>query len=234
MFWQEKSLDYLGCLFGFFLNGWSSPGGYPKFAGAHARLVPVCLQPSNVGCPPGADYRWKCWLANLCRDKIRPEVIPRIEMVRDCESARTVAVLSVEPGYTVHCRWHNGGRDYSIRVNDQTREPSTEELERLFQRRGNLRAELCPINSADIGCFYFSRIEEYFARIRGQLTPGSGDLDGWSRLLENTEIMAEGRDGVVGTLAGVVLFARNPGKFLPQAGYKSPTKARRCVSAGGS
>ena len=158
------------------------------------------------------------WVTNLCRDKIRPEVIPRIEMIRDSECARTVAAVSVEPGYTVHCRWHNNSRDYFIRVNDQTREPSTEELERLFQRRGNLRAELRPINSAHIGCFDLKRVEDYFQRIRGQITPRHDDLEGWVHLLKNTELMAEGQHGDVGTMAGVALFAKQPERFLPQSG----------------
>lgn len=158
------------------------------------------------------------WVTNLCRDKIRPEIIPRIEIIRDVEPGKHVAVVSVEPGYTVHCLWHKTSRDYFIRVNDQTREPSTEELERLFQRRGNLRAELRPINSASIESFDLQRIEDYFKRIRGQLTPDIHDDEGWSLLLKNTELMTEGQNGALGTLAGVVLFSKNPERYLPHHG----------------
>lgn len=158
------------------------------------------------------------WVTNLCRDKIRPEIIPRIEIIRDVEPGKHVAAVSVEPGYTVHCRWHNNSRDYFIRANDQTREPSTEELERLFQRRGNLRAELRPINSADIESFDLQRIGDYFSRIRGQHAPELRDHDKWEQLLKNTELMTEGQDGAVGTLAGVVLFSRSPERYLPHHG----------------
>lgn len=158
------------------------------------------------------------WVTNLCRDKIRPEIIPRVEFIRDLEPGKDIAVVTVEPGYTVHCRWHNNSRDYFIRVNDQTREPSTEELERLFQRRGNLRAELRPINSASIQSFDLQRLEDYFNRIRGQRTPPPDDHDGWKQLLRNTELMTEGQDGAVGTLAGVVLFSKSPERYLPHHG----------------
>lgn len=158
------------------------------------------------------------WVTNLCRDRIRPAITPRIEIIRDVEPGKDVAVVGVEPGYTVHSLWHNNSRDYFIRANDQTREPSTEELERLFQRRGNLRAELRPINSASIGTFDFQRIEDYFQRIRGQLTPAVHDDEGWSQLLKNTELMTEGQDGAVGTLAGVVLFSKSPERYLPHHG----------------
>lgn len=158
------------------------------------------------------------WVTNLCRGKIRPEIIPRVEFIRDLEPGKDITVVTVEPGYTVHCRWHNNSRDYFIRVNDQTREPSTEELERLFQRRGNLRAELRPINSASIQSFDLQRVEDYFNRIRGQRTPHLDDHDGWKQLLKNTELMTEGQDGAVGTLAGVVLFSKSPERYLPHHG----------------
>lgn len=158
------------------------------------------------------------WVTNLCRDKIRPEIIPRIEVIRDVEPGKHVAVVMVEPGYTVHCRWHNNSRDYFIRVNDQTREPSTEELERLFQRRGNLRAELRPITAADVECFDMARLRDYFERVRGQPAPQAQALDAWVQLLVNTELMAQGQSGVVGTLAGVALFAKSPQRFLPSTG----------------
>ena len=158
------------------------------------------------------------WITNLCRDSIRPEVIPRIEFVRDIEPGKTVAVVGVEPGYTVHCLWQSSKRYYFIRVNDQTREPSIEELERLFQRRGNLRAELRPINSATIEHFDLHRIEDYFTRIRGQIPPDLNDIEGWTLLLRNTELMTEGQEGAVGTIAGLALFSKNPGRFLPQHG----------------
>ncbi len=158
------------------------------------------------------------WVTNLCRDKIRPEIIPCVETIRNVEPGKHVAAVHVEPGYTVHCRWHNNSRDYFIRANDQTREPSTEELERLFQRRGNLRAELRPINSADIVSFDLQKIQDYFTRIRGQQAPDLRDHEDWERLLKNTELMTEGQDGTVGTLAGVVLFSKSPEKFLPHYG----------------
>ena len=56
------------------------------------------------------------WVTDLCRDKIRPEVIPRIEIIRDVEPGKYIAVVSVEPGYTVHSLWHKTSRGYFIRV----------------------------------------------------------------------------------------------------------------------
>jgi len=166
------------------------------------------------------------WVTTLCRDKIRPEVIPSIQILREVEPGRNVAVVSVEPGYTVHCRWHNNSRDYFIRANDQTREPSTEELERLFQRRGLLRAELRPISGATLNAFDLDRAEDYFRKVRGQNAPALDEREAWVRLLVNTEIMTEGQGDAVGTLAGVLLFAKNPQRFLPHSGIDAAAYPR--------
>ena len=154
------------------------------------------------------------WVMSVCRDIIRPSVNPYYEVVRDVEPGKDVAIVSVKPGYGVQSVWRNGRNLYYIRVGSTSREPSTEELARLFQQRGEFRAELRPINGASLLDFDLRRLADYFGRIRRQAPPNQGDADGWTRLLVNTEIMVE--DGV--TMAGLLLFGKNPNRFLPQAG----------------
>lgn len=72
------------------------------------------------------------WVMTTCRDKIRPELIPYYEVIRDVEPGKDVAVVQVDRGWTVHHVWHNNHRTYYIRVGTQSREASAEELERLF------------------------------------------------------------------------------------------------------
>lgn len=47
------------------------------------------------------------WVMQACRDKIRPGIIPYFEVVRDVEPGRDVAVVEVEPGWSVHHVWHD-------------------------------------------------------------------------------------------------------------------------------
>src|SRR5690349_8491486 len=47
------------------------------------------------------------WVMQVCREKIRPELIPYFELVREVEPGKDVAIVRVPPGYTVHARWHN-------------------------------------------------------------------------------------------------------------------------------
>ena len=152
------------------------------------------------------------WVMTTCRDKIRPAIIPFFEIVKDVEPGKDVATVRVLRGFDVHSLWHNNKNTYFIRVGTQTREPTPEELSRLFQRRGGFRAELRPISGATLVDLDRRRLTDYFGRIRQQEVPA--DDDGWITLLVNTEIMVE--DGV--TAGGVLLFGTSPNRFLPQAG----------------
>lgn len=154
------------------------------------------------------------WVMTVCRDKIRPEIIPSFHVVRDVEPGRDVAVVRVEAGYAVHHLWHDNHRTYLIRVGTQTREASTEELERLLQRRGSLRIEMRPLSGSSLADFDRRRLREYFLRVRQQEAPDDDEEDGWQQLLRNTELM----EGEHVTLAGMLLFGRNVNRFLPQAG----------------
>ncbi len=154
------------------------------------------------------------WVMTACRDKIRPSIIPFFEVVREIVPGRDVAIVSVTRGYDVHSVWHNNRNTYYIRVGTQSREPTPEELGRLFQQRGFFRAELRPVSGATLGDLDRRRLRDYFGRIRQQSVPDDGDDGGWRTLLMNTEIMTE--EGV--TVGGMLLFGTTPNRFLPHAG----------------
>lgn len=154
------------------------------------------------------------WVMTACRDKIRPSIIPFYEVVRDIEPGKDVAIVSVTRGYDVHSVWHNNRNVYYIRVGTQSREPTPEELGRLFQQRGSFRAELRPVSGATLGDFDRRRLRDYFGHIRQQAVPPDGDDADWQTLLVNTEIMTE--EGV--TVGGMLLFGTIPNRFLAHAG----------------
>lgn len=158
------------------------------------------------------------WVMNTCRDKIRPEIIPYFQWIRDVEPARHVAVVQVEAGWTVHSLWHNHRNIYYIRVGSQSREPSPEELERLFQQRGRFRVETRPVSGSSIADLDLRRLTQYFRGIRTQETPAPEDQAAWQTLLLNTEVLCEHEALFPCTVAGLLLFGRNPNRFIPQAG----------------
>ena len=154
------------------------------------------------------------WVMTACRDKIRPGIIPFFEVIRDVEPGKNVAIVRVPRGLDVHSKWHNNRNTYYIRVGTQSREPTQEELSRLFQQRGTFRAELRPISGATASDLDHRRLKDYFGRVRQQDVPEDDDEAEWQTLLVNTEIMVEG--GV--TLSGMLMFGKMPNRFLPQAG----------------
>jgi ATP-dependent DNA helicase RecG len=75
---------------------------------------------------PGGDTprtydRLEEWVMQTCRDKIRPELIPYFEVLRDVEPGLDVAVVEVERGWSVHHVWHDQHRTYYIRVGTLSR-----------------------------------------------------------------------------------------------------------------
>ena len=207
------------------------------------------------------------WVMQACRDKIRPEIVPYFEVIRDVVPGKDVAVVQVERGWDVHHVWHNQRRTYYVRVGSTSREASPEELARLFQQRGTLRPELRPVSGTSTSDLDRRRLRDYFDQIRGQDAPPSSpsaewrenveawardmveewagdEVETWSRdelemqrrtlvedeeqewhetqesewesLLVNTEFLDDG-DRRPATVAGLMLFGKNPSRFLPQA-----------------
>jgi len=154
------------------------------------------------------------WVMNVCREKIRPAIIPYFEIVPDVKDKKNVAVIRVKRGYDVHALWHNDARKYLIRVGSQSRDASNEELARLFQRRGSIRAELQPVSGTAFENLDLRRLRDYFSNLRQQNVPVDEDSETWKSLLVNTEIMVEESVSV----GGMLMFGLMPNRFLPHAG----------------
>ena len=154
------------------------------------------------------------WVMNVCRDKIRPAIVPFFEVVRGVKDDHDVAIVRVTRGYDVHALWHNSTNRYLIRVGTQSREASPEELARLFQQRGSVRAELRPVSGAVLAHLDRRRLRNYFGDIRQQDVPDDENEEAWQSLLINTEVMTE--EGI--TVGGMLLFGATPNRFLPHAG----------------
>ena len=155
------------------------------------------------------------WVMNVCRDKVRPAIVPFFEIVPNAKDNNDVAIIRVTRGYDVHALWHHGNSEYLMRVGSQSREASQEELARLFQRvRGSVRAELRPVSGATQADLDRRRLRNYFSEIRQQDVPADEEEDAWQSLLFNTEIITE--EGV--SVGGMLLFGKTPNRFLPHAG----------------
>jgi len=158
------------------------------------------------------------WVMTACRDKIRPELTPYFEVVREVAPGRDVAVVRVSRGWNVHHLWHANHRTYYVRVGSQSREASQEELARLFQQRGAFRLEVRPVSGSSMTDLDLRRLGDYFTRLREQEAPGVSDEPAWRALLLNIEMLAEEGPALPATVAALLLFGKDPNRFLPQAG----------------
>ena len=166
------------------------------------------------------------WVMEVCRTHVQPGIIPYYQVIRDVEPGRDVAIIQVNRALQVLHQWQkgNGRRTYFVRVGTRAAEMHPDELARLFQQRGQVRADVQPVAGATLADLDVARLTDYFRRTREQDCPDYADYAGWTRLLLNTELMVELRDAVtpepvpVPSVAGLLLFGRNPNRFLPQTG----------------
>ena len=116
---------------------------------------------------------------------------------------RQVLVIDVPVSSRVHN--HNNGRVY-LRVLDRNQPLSADETLRVAFAKGQASYETQPVRGATLENVDQGLVEEY-ARLRGLDQPVERILRGLNLLIEDTL-----------TVAGVLLFAREPGHWLLRAG----------------
>lgn len=162
------------------------------------------------------------WVAELCRTKIDPPIVPFMEWQTDVASGKRVLCVQVPIGPDKpYARVHNQRSTYFIRVGSTCREASREELERMFQASGHLRYGLKPIPGASIDDLDSRRLRDYFSRFLEMNPLESEVLEQQERLLRNLELATESAGRIVATIDGMLIFGRNPARFLPQSGIRA-------------
>ena len=162
------------------------------------------------------------WVAELCRAKIDPPIVPFMEWQTDAASGKRILCIQVSIGPDKpYARVHNQRNTYFIRVGSTCREASREELERMFQASGHLRYGLKPIPGASIDDLDSRRLRDYFSRFLGMDSPENDDSEQWERLLCNLELATASAGQVAATIDGMLIFGLNPARFLPQSGIRA-------------
>jgi len=162
------------------------------------------------------------WVAELCRKKIEPPVIPFLSWARNLEPDKHVLAVRVPAGPDKpYARVHGDRRTYFVRVGSTCREASREELERMFQAPGRLQYGLKPVPGASFADFDLRRLRDYLERVSGGSSPTEGDLPAWENLLTSLDLMTKATGARVPTIDGMLLFGRAPKRFLPQSGIRA-------------
>ncbi len=162
------------------------------------------------------------WVAEACRTKIDPPVIPYLSWIRNVRPDKHVLAVTVPVGPDKpYARLHDGRRSYFIRVGSTTREASREELERMFQAAGHLRYGFKPVPGATLEDLDRRRLRDYFVRVLSGGAPAEEDSEAWEKLLLNVDLMTSASGRPIPTVDGMLLFGRTPQRFLPQSGIRA-------------
>lgn len=159
------------------------------------------------------------WVMEVARSHLQPPVIPYWEKVF-WEEGKYVGVLSLppdSPGKPYKARRGNAWITF-VRVGSTSREATRDEEARLYQSARLMRYDIKPVPEMGIEELDFDRLENYFQTILKRRTPDRSDMDGWRRLLLNTDLLASSGGETCATVAGLLLFGTYPNRRLPQAG----------------
>ncbi len=159
-------------------------------------------------------------IMNIFYNKVFPQVIPRYEEL--FIDGKKISVVTVDQGINKPYYTRVNGRNcYFVRYGSTSREASREELLRLFQASGSIHYEISQVAGSKMNDLDFSEIENYFRQYRGiNLEIFSGGEK--ERVLSNSDLVVKGEDDekAVPTIAGMLLFGKNPKKYLPAAGIR--------------
>ena len=162
------------------------------------------------------------WVAEACRTKIEPPVVPLLSWVRNAEPGLDVLAVRVTAGPDKpYARVHHRRRTYYIRVGSTSREASQDELGRMFQASGRLRYGEKPVPGTDFDALDPRRLRDYLTRVLEGEAPGVDDVSGWETLLRDIQMMTISAGQGVATMDGMVLFGRRPGRYVPQSGIRA-------------
>lgn len=157
------------------------------------------------------------WVMNICRgDQLQPPVIPYWETI--ALDGGIVGVVSLPADMPDRPYKAKRGRAWQVFVRRGTTsvEASREEEARLYQTSGLLRYEIRPIAGTSLDDLDLRRLRAYFETVREQAAAQTEQE--WETLLLNTDFMIEDRGRRVVNVAGILLFGKNPTRWLPQAG----------------
>ena len=159
------------------------------------------------------------WVMNIARQNLQPAIIPVWTCI-EIERGKDVGVIELavdSPGKPYKAR-RGGAWVTFIRAGSTSRESTREEEGRLYQAARLVRYEIKSVPDTGLEALDMDRIENYYQDVLKRSVPDRTDLENRQRLLLNSDLLVEAGDGVGASVAGLLLFGKNPNRRLPQAG----------------
>ncbi|MDM1020432.1 ATP-binding protein [Acinetobacter sp. VNK23] len=159
------------------------------------------------------------WVMNIFQNKIHPMILPFYEEVK-LDDGKTVAVVSFPIGISKpYVLRHSGKEEIYIRVGTTSRLATREQQMRLFELGGMLHTEVMPVPRTDMSCLDDVRLMNYVKDIlRDPDVPQS--TEAWQARLLGLGFLTEAAGNICCTIAGLILFGKNPRRYLKQAGLR--------------
>lgn len=151
---------------------------------------------------------------------VHPQILPFYEEIQFDEGKR-VAIISFTQGTAKpYVLRHNNREEIYVRVGSTSRLATREQQARLFQSGGMLHAEVLPVSGSSFRDLDSARLTDYLVNIAGDPVAPQSSED-WEQRLTGLGFMVHHPDaGTVCTMAGLVLFGRNPRRSLRQSGVR--------------
>jgi len=159
------------------------------------------------------------WAMNIARQNLQPATIPvwTSMLLDDGRKVGIIELAADSPSKPYKARRGRAWVTFS-RVGSTSREATREEEGRLYQAAQLVRYEIKAVAGAGPEDLDMERVENYFRSVLKLTVPPRKDLEGWQRLLLNSDLLAAAGHGLCASVAGVLLFGENPNRRLPQAG----------------
>ncbi len=159
------------------------------------------------------------WAMNVIQDKIHPLILPFYEEIK-FDDNKTVAIITFPQGISKPYVVREGGAEkIYIRVGSTSRLATREQQIRLFELGGMLHTEVMPVPRTDINCLDKARLKNYFKDILADPDVPQTPSEWESRLL-GLDFLSEAGDNVCCSIAGLLLFGKNPRRYLKQSGLR--------------
>jgi len=166
------------------------------------------------------------WVMNVISEKVHPVILPFYEKIK-IDERTIVAVLTFPQGNSKpYVRRHNKAEEVFIRVGSTSRLATREQQMRLYEIGGMLHTEVLPVSRTSSNDLDKVRIENYLKDIVNDPDMPSTDAE-WENRLANIGFLTEPKG--MCTIAGIVLFGKQPRQYLKQSGlrlfaFNSPDK----------
>lgn len=161
------------------------------------------------------------WIMDtVCGKFVYPTLIPKYEEIKITSNTK-VAVLSVYSGLTKPFVLRAKDReDIYIRMGSVSKLATREQIIRLSEISGLIHVETLPVPKAFFNTLDKVRFEDYFRDIINDPQTPKTDTE-WKQRLKDTGFLTDTEfQQDLCTIAGLLLFGKNPRKYLKQAGIR--------------